>query len=96
MSNQENIQLTSDDMRKAMSEAIREVLADKQAITAFWSAAFEQVQEHATVQTGRWVIDGVRTIISKVSLVIAAGLLIYSLGGWSALMRFWHVTGTTQ
>lgn len=77
-------------VRSAVADAIREVLADKEAVGAFWGAAFAQLQERATTRTGRWVLGSVSAAASKLWMAVALSMLLYSLGGWAAVAKLWH------
>lgn len=77
-------------VREAVRDGIRDVLQDKAALKAFWSSAYVQLQDTATQHTGRFVIGGLRAFIAKGLMFLILGSVIYSLGGWSALVKLWN------
>ena len=87
--------MTEDKMRAAISEAvsdgIRDVMTDPEALGRFWDAAFEQIQSRAQIHTGRFLLSGLSTIARRAMMFLALGLLVYALGGWSALVKLWQV-----
>lgn len=83
-------------IRTAVADAIKEVLTDKDAVAHFWEAAFDRLQERATESTGRWVLGGFRAILAKASMYAAVAMLVYSLGGWTAVLKLWHAVESVQ
>lgn len=77
-------------VREAVAEGIRDVLSDKEALGVFWSSAYDQLQQSATQHTGRFVITGIKAAVTKGSMFLLLGMLIYSIGGWSAVAKLWH------
>ena len=81
-------------MRSAVSDGVRDLLADKSAVSdavaIFWATAFEQLQAQASAKTGQWVLGGVRAVISRMLVFVGLGMLVYSVGGWAAVLKFWH------
>lgn len=57
---------------------------------AFWGAGFDLLQEQASAQAGRLVIGGLGALVRRVSTFVVLGLLVYSIGGWSALTKLWN------
>ena len=60
-------------MRAAMVGAIREVLADKEITRAFWTAGYEQLQEHAVTRGTQWV--GKRLLTALITAIVTAGIV---------------------
>lgn len=77
-------------MRQAVKDGVAEVLTDRATIDAFWSAAFDVMQRRATVQTGKFVLGGVRAAAHRAAWFVALGLVVYSLGGWTAVSKLIH------
>lgn len=74
--------LTTENLSAAVSQGLRDAISDP----AFWKAASEAMQQHAKSEAGGWLIGSIRAVISKAVLFLLAGLLVYSVGGWSALV----------
>ncbi len=81
---------TAQVVRTAVAEGIRDVLKDPEALDAFWGSAYDRLQDTATKHTGRLVIGGVRAAVVKGSMFMLLGLIVYSVGGWSALVKLWN------
>lgn len=77
-------------VRAAVRQGMRDVLSDREAIDAFWSAAFDVMQTRATTQTGRFVLGGVRAAMHRAAWFLALGLVVYSMGGWTAVTKLFH------
>lgn len=73
----------------AVQEGIKAAMTGESA-KAFWGAGFELLQEQASAQAGRWVIGGLGALVRRVSTFVVLGLLVYSIGGWSALTKLWN------
>jgi hypothetical protein len=56
---------------------------------AFWSAIGIAIQKHARDQAGGWLFGGIRVALSKLGWFMLIGLIVYMLGGWSALLALW-------
>lgn len=77
-------------VREAVAEGIRDVLKDKELIGMFWSGAVEHLQQTATKNTGKFVLGSVKAVIARGSTFLLLGMLVYSVGGWSAVAKLWH------
>lgn len=77
--------------REAMPEAIREIVTDEKTMSLFWSAAFDSLQAAAQKHTGRILFSGLKALASRAMLFVALGLIVYSIGGWTALVKLWSV-----
>ena len=85
------------------SELMRELVADatadgiKRALSdpETWNAASSGLKKHATAEAGGWVLGGVRLVFSRLMWLAVAGLAIYMIGGWSALVAFFK-SGSVQ
>lgn len=76
--------ITTDNLSAAVAQGLREAISDP----SFWKAASEAMQQHAKSEAGGWLLGSVRALLSKLFLFLLAGMLIYSVGGWSALLAF--------
>lgn len=77
-------------VREAVAEGIRDVLKDKDSIDTFWSGALQHLQQTATKSTGKLVLGSVRAVIARGTTFLLLGMLVYSIGGWSAVAKLWH------
>lgn len=72
-------------IREEAVEVIREVLRDKEAMTTFWSTAFD-VASTRTAEAGGQLLWGAATGLARKGLLAAAlAVAIYATGGWAAL-----------
>jgi hypothetical protein len=77
-------------VKQAVAAGIREVLADEEQLATFWGAAFKALQAQAQVQTGRFLLGSIGALAKRIGLFVALGLIVYSLGGWTAVSKLWH------
>lgn len=77
-------------VRTAVAEGIRDVLKDKGAVDLFWSAAYEQLHQSAAKNTGRFVLGSLRALMVRGGTLLLLGMLIYNLGGWTAVAKLWQ------
>lgn len=86
-------------IRGAMSDAvrsgIRDALTDREVLGLFWAAAFDQMQQRATKETGKFVLGGLRTMAARGFWFLLLGLVTYQAGGWSALLAAWKAMTAT-
>ena len=78
-----------DAARHGGADALRDVMQDRAAVEAFWSAAFGALASYGQQQTGRIVLGGIKGLMSRGLLFVVLGLLVYSVGGWAALAAVW-------
>lgn len=69
--------------------ALRDVMQDREAVEAFWSAAFGALASYGQQQTGKLVLGGIKGLLSRGLLFMVLGLLVYSVGGWALLAALW-------
>lgn len=86
---QETIEYLRSHMREAVTHGLKDALIDEQALKTFWDSAFVALREQATRQTGVVVIGGLVATVKKALLFVLLGLLVYALGGWSAVSLWW-------
>lgn len=79
-------------VRQAVADGLRDACNDREAVGNFWRAAFEQLQAQAQARTGKWVLRNFWRISSKLAMFIGIGMLVYSIGGWTAVAKLWHAT----
>ena len=49
----------------------------------FWGVGFQMLQQQATARTGRFVLDGMSTLLKKgIWIALLVGFL-YAIGGWN-------------
>ena len=87
-------------VRKAVAEGVRDAVTNKETIAIFvqvaLSAAVVQLHEQAKASTGKWILGAMWAAVRKGSMFIGLGLLIYSVGGWTAVAKLWHVLWGAQ
>lgn len=77
--------------RQAMAVTIKEIIRDDEAMGAFWGSAFRSLQASAQEHTGRMLFAGAKAILSRAVLFLSLGLIVYSIGGWTALVKLWAI-----
>jgi hypothetical protein len=75
-----------DEMARVMAEAVRAGIQAAVADPALWTAAGKAMQAHAERTTGGWLLGTMKALFSKVGLIVMAGIGIYMVGGWGALL----------
>lgn len=78
-------------LRAAVKDGIKEALRDEETVGAFWDSAFKHLQQKAQAGTGRFVLGGLGATLRRVSVFLALGFIVYSVGGWSALGKLFSV-----
>lgn len=86
MSEQDMEQAITNAVQRGIREAVTPELAE-----AFWAAGLNMLQKQATAHAGRFVIGSIFGLMKRVSIFIIIGLLVYSVGGWSALANFFKI-----
>lgn len=77
--------LTPKDVAAAVRDGITAALADP----ATWAAAVGGMRASTEEHAGRWMVGAVWSVVRKLALFTLAGLVVYSIGGWSALSAVW-------
>lgn len=75
---------------EAVKQGMREVLTDKEVVGQFIGAAVENFQKKASERTGEFVLGGIKAAVHKAAWFVGLGLVVYSIGGWSAVAKLWH------
>lgn len=88
---QDSIEREAAETRKALPGAFKAIAHDQEAMDAFWSAAFSSLQASAQRHTGEMIVAGLKTGLRKLFMFAALGLIVYALGGWTGLVKLWHV-----
>jgi hypothetical protein len=82
----------SEMMRFAVSEAVVQSLpkALKEAARdpEMWAAANDGMQEHISNKAGSWLMKIIWLGISRVLLFLVLGSLVYAIGGWALVAKF--------
>lgn len=80
------------DVADAVSAGIKSALADPTTWTAAASGARASTEKHA----GQWMVGAVWAVVRKAFWFTLAGLVVYSVGGWSALTALWKAVWGAQ
>lgn len=81
-------------LKEEISSAVRigiQSAINEETAAAFWKAGFNVLQDQATRHAGRFVIGGLAGIFKKIGLFLFLGTVVYTMGGWAALAKLWHV-----
>ena len=78
-------------IKSAVSEGVRDALTDPTTADHFVSGMCDAFQRHAADTVGRTAIGAVKTLMAKGFLFALVGAVVYSLGGWAALVGFWKL-----
>lgn len=85
----ETIAYLKEEIKNAVSDGIKGAMTEQTA-EAFWAAGFKVLQEQAARHTGRFVLGGLWGAVRKVAVFLVLGWIVYMVGGWSLLAKFWH------
>lgn len=78
-------------IKVAVRDGVREALADPTTADQFVAGMYEAFSRHATDTVGRTAIGAIKTLIVRGLLFALIGALVYSVGGWAALVGFWKL-----
>lgn len=84
--------LTPQQVAAAVRDGITAALADP----ATWAAAMGGMRASTEEHAGRWMVSAVWSVIRKLALFTLAGVVVYSVGGWSALAAAWKAVWGPQ
>lgn len=76
-------------MEKAVQSGLSKAMTNENA-EAFWAAGFKVLQQQAAQHTGRFVLGGLAGLARKVLVFAFLGSIVYMIGGWSLLAKFWQ------
>lgn len=72
-------------IREEAVEVLREILRDKEAMTTFWSTAFDVATDRTAAAGGQLLWTAAIGFARKGLLAAALAFAIYATGGWAAL-----------
>jgi hypothetical protein len=81
----------SESVAEAVAEGIRKAMTDKEALSSFWQAAIDQLQEQAQRRTGQMVWAGVKSFFSRKVLMVIAILVALKVGGVEFAGKVWKL-----
>lgn len=84
--------LTPQQLTTAVRDGITAALSDP----ATWAAAVSGMRASTEEHAGKWMVGAVWAVIRKLALFTMAGLVVYSIGGWSALSALWKTIWGSQ
>ena len=73
--------LTPDDITQALQTAIAQAASNPDT----WAAAVAGARKATESHAGRWLVGSLWAVTRKGIVIVTLGMLIYSVGGWSAL-----------
>lgn len=75
--------------RKAVAEGIkqgiREAIEDEEIVTAYWTKGISVAKRQARDQAGAILFSSLSEILKRAAQFAMLGMLVYAVGGWSAL-----------
>ena len=72
-------------VQSAVAAGMRAAISDPALMEQFWTAAFSAMQQHASREAGKWVLWSLGGLVKRALTFVALGLIVYKLGGWSAV-----------
>lgn len=75
---------------EAVRQGIQSAMTEEVA-RAFWSTGLGVLQEEATQRAGKFVIGGFVGLLRKLLGFALLGSMVYAVGGWAALAKFWNL-----
>lgn len=76
-------------IRSAVTSGIRDAIQDKALLEIFWQKAFEKLQEDSTNYAKKFLWARIKDGLNKGVSFFIIGMIIYSIGGWSAVHKLW-------
>ena len=86
----ETIAYMEERIAAAVGSGIKSVMTEDTA-AAFWAAGLSVLQKQATQHAGRFVLGGLVGVVRKLGLFLTLGVIVYAMGGWSALAALFKV-----
>lgn len=75
--------------RKAVAEGIkqgiREAIEDEEIVNAYWARGIAVAKDQARKQAGAILFSSLGEILKRAAQFAMLGMLVYAVGGWSAL-----------
>ena len=76
-----------------LADAVGAGIAAAMANPATWCGAAEGVRRAAEQQAGSWLMGWFLRWLLRGALLMGGGVIVYQLGGWSALAAMWGKLG---
>ena len=76
-----------------LAEAVGVGIAAAVANPAVWCGAAEGMRKAAEQQAGSWLMGWLLRWLLRGMLLMGGGIVVYQLGGWSALAAMWNNLG---
>lgn len=76
-------------IRSAVTSGIKDAIQDRELLEVFWQKAFEKLQEDSTNYAKKFIWTRIKDALNKGVSFFIIGMIIYSIGGWSAVHRLW-------
>lgn len=80
-----------DAIADGVTAGLRHAVTDEQTFDLMATRAATALRRSATQASGRIVIDGVIGLGKRMILIVSLAILVYAVGGWSALAQFWKL-----
>ncbi len=74
---------------KHITDAVQAGLIAALSDERTWAAAAAGIKASARREAGTVLVDAMGNVVRKMGLFVVAGLLVYWIGGWSALAAVW-------
>lgn len=74
---------------KHITEAVQAGLIAALSDERTWAAASAGIKASARREAGTVLINALGNVFRKITLFVVAGLTVYWIGGWSALVAVW-------
>jgi len=82
-------QLVREEVADAVADGLRQVITDPEVLDQFWHAAVQQLQKNAQQQTGRWVLAGAKSLVTRWLVIGVIVLAAMKLGGAELAGKVW-------
>lgn len=80
-------------MREAVSEGVRDVLTDRDALASgmdmLLDVSAQAMQRRANERAGRFLMDMLKGALVRGATFMVLGVIVYNLGGWTSLVATW-------
>lgn len=81
-------ELTQQAVAEGIKQGIREAIEDEEIVSAYWSKGIAVAKRTARDQAGAILFSSLGEIFKRVAQFAMLGMLVYAVGGWSALAGF--------
>lgn len=85
---------TIDYLEKRLEESMRRVIKEsinEESAKLFWEAGIKVLRKEATEHTGRFILGGLGSLMTRAFTFLLLGSLVYAIGGWSGLAKLWQM-----